>query len=94
MIHLLDTYPEPEFYPTCKSIIITDKSFVATGKLIVATDELSDAVDDAYVAINDLSIGRNFWFSPSLTWYCNMYPTCNLSVAIDDLPVGYATIKF
>ncbi|XP_049401582.1 indole-3-acetic acid-amido synthetase GH3.6-like [Solanum stenotomum] len=60
----------------------------STGKPSVAADESSGAADDASVAINDLSVGRNFWFSPSLTWYCNMYPTGNLSVAIDELPVG------
>ncbi|KAG5596068.1 hypothetical protein H5410_037300 [Solanum commersonii] len=31
MIHLLDTCPEPEVYPTCKSIVVTDGSFVATA---------------------------------------------------------------
>uniref|UniRef100_M1AXB7 Uncharacterized protein n=1 Tax=Solanum tuberosum TaxID=4113 RepID=M1AXB7_SOLTU len=52
------------------------------------------ATDDSSIAINDLSVGTSFWFSPSLTWYCNMYSTCNLSVATDDLPVGYATVNF
>uniref|UniRef100_M0ZKR3 Uncharacterized protein n=1 Tax=Solanum tuberosum TaxID=4113 RepID=M0ZKR3_SOLTU len=94
MIHLLDTCPEPESYPTCKSIVVTDKSFVATGKPYVPTNESSGAADGASIAINDLFVGRSFWFSPSLTWYCNMYPTGNLSVAIDDLPVGYTTVKF
>ncbi|KAG5592706.1 hypothetical protein H5410_043220 [Solanum commersonii] len=66
----------------------------STGKPSVATDESSGTTDDASVAINDLSVGRSFWFSPSLTWYYNMCPTGNTSIATDDLPVGYAVVKF
>ncbi|KAG5601711.1 hypothetical protein H5410_033081 [Solanum commersonii] len=94
MIHLLDTCPEPEVYPTCKSIVVIDESFVVTGKPSIATDESSGAADDTSIVINDLSVGRSFWFSPRLTWYCNMYPTGNPSIAADDLPVGYAAVKF
>ncbi|KAH0656532.1 hypothetical protein KY285_031414 [Solanum tuberosum] len=90
MIHLLDTCPELEAYPTCKSIVVTDESVVAKAKPYVATDESSDAADDSSVAINDLSVERSFWFSPSL----NMHQTDNLSVATDDLPVGYTAVKF
>ncbi|KAG5627957.1 hypothetical protein H5410_013175 [Solanum commersonii] len=46
-----------------------DDSYVAiNGSSIpsVATDESSGAADDASIAINDLSVGRSFWFSPSL----------------------------
>ncbi|KAG5601872.1 hypothetical protein H5410_033242 [Solanum commersonii] len=94
IIHLLDTCPELETYPICKSIVVTDESSVATGKPSVAIDESSGAADDSSIAINNLSVGTNFWFSPSLTWYCNMYSTDNLSVVIDDLPVGYTTVIF
>ncbi|KAG5571895.1 hypothetical protein H5410_061661 [Solanum commersonii] len=55
MIHLLDTCPELEVYPTCKSY--------------VATNESSGAADDSSVAINDLSIWTSFWFNPNLTWF-------------------------
>ncbi|KAG5631958.1 hypothetical protein H5410_003675 [Solanum commersonii] len=44
--------------------------------------------------INDLYIGTNFWFCPSLAWYCNMYPTGKLSIATNDLPVGYTIVNY
>ncbi|KAG5611999.1 hypothetical protein H5410_023280 [Solanum commersonii] len=95
MTHLLDTCPESEAYPTCKSIVVTEESFVAL-------DELAGATDDSYIVINDSSIGTSLCFFPNLAWYYNMYPTCkssvttnesssaadDSSVAINDLSIG------
>ncbi|KAG5591561.1 hypothetical protein H5410_042075 [Solanum commersonii] len=66
MTHFLDTCPEPEAYPTCKSIVVIDESYVATGKPFVATNESSGAADDLSIAINDVSVRTRFWFYPSL----------------------------
>jgi len=46
MTHLLDTCPEPEVYPTCMSIIVTDESYVATC--------------NSFLAIKDLLVGTSF----------------------------------
>ncbi|KAG5598198.1 hypothetical protein H5410_029568 [Solanum commersonii] len=66
MTHLLDTCPELEAYPTCKSIVVIDESSVATGKPFVATNESSGAADDLSIAINNVSVGTRFWFYLSL----------------------------
>ncbi|KAG5626438.1 hypothetical protein H5410_011656, partial [Solanum commersonii] len=73
---------------------VVKKLISKRGKPSVATDKSCGAVDDSSIAINDLYVGTSFWFNLNLTWYCNMIPTGNLSVAIDNLPVGYAIVNF